>query len=98
MSEVKTKTKYVGGVRFFPPNDNAPENLIANVLITPKLLGESFRQEGLENAKGEYQGNEQYKASLWKNDAGLHNLTFNVYKAPEKGDNVGAKGGDDLPF
>ena len=100
MSEIKNepKTKYVGGIRFFPTPENAPENLCANGVITPKELGESLKQEGIENAKGEYKGNVQYKITLWKNDSGLYNLTFNVYKAPEKGDNVGAKGGDDLPF
>ena len=37
MSE--TKTKYVGGVRFFTPSENAPESLCANGVITPKELG-----------------------------------------------------------
>ncbi len=91
------KTLYVGGIRFFQANENAPQNLVANVLITPKLLGDALRQDGLENAKTEYQGNEQYRATLWKNEDGSYSMSFNTYKAENKVEQV-AENGDDLPF
>lgn len=93
----ENKSIYVDGVRFFKPNDNAPENLVANVIITPKLLGESLRQKGIENAKGEYQGNEQYRATLWKNSDGSCSMSFNTYKAESKVQQT-EENGDDLPF
>ena len=46
-----TKTKYVNGVRLFNPGDNAPQNLLANVLITPKLLVECLKQDDVQDAK-----------------------------------------------
>jgi hypothetical protein len=51
-----TKTKYVNGVRLFNPGDNAPQNLLANVLITPKLLIECLKQDDIQDAKSEYKG------------------------------------------
>lgn len=91
------KSIYVNGVRFFKPNENAPDNLVANVLITPKLLGESLRQEEVKDAKGEYQGNEQYRATLWKNTDGSYSMSFNTYKAENKTEEV-VDNGSDLPF
>jgi hypothetical protein len=91
------KSIYVNGVRFFKPNENAPENLVANVLITPKLLGESLRQDDVKDAKGEYQGNEQYRATLWKNSDGSYSMSFNTYKAESKVQQA-EESGDDLPF
>ena len=96
MSE--TKTKYVGGVRCFTASENAPESLCANGVITPKELGEALKQDGIENAKSEYKGNEQYKVQLWKNDDGTYNLTFNTYKPNQSGNSKDEKGADDLPF
>tara|TARA_R110000824_G_C15076942_1_gene663960 strand:+ start:501 stop:791 length:291 start_codon:yes stop_codon:yes gene_type:complete len=96
MAETETKTKYVGGIRFFPTPENAPENLCANGVLTPSELGVSLKQEGIEDAKGEYKGNVQYKITLWKRDDGSYNLVFNTFKPEQKGGD--AKGGDDLPF
>jgi hypothetical protein len=48
MSNTKTSNKkpnYVDGVRLFKPNDNAPQNLLANVLITPRILIETLKQD-----------------------------------------------------
>ena len=80
-----TKTKYVNGVRLFNPGDNAPQNLLANVLITPKLLVECLKQDDVQDAKSEYKGDTQYKANLWKNDDGSFCL---LYTSPSPRDGL----------
>ena len=56
MSNTKTSNKkpnYVEGVRLFKPGDNAPQNLLANVLITPRILIETLKKDDVQDAKGE---------------------------------------------
>jgi hypothetical protein len=93
-----TKTKYVNGVRLFNPGDNAPQNLLANVLITPKLLIECLKQDEVQDAKSEYKGDTQYKANLWKNDDGSLSMSFNTYKPTEQKETKVAQGETDLPW
>ena len=101
MSNTKTSNKkpnYVEGVRLFKPGDNAPQNLLANVLITPRILIETLKKDDVQDAKSEYRGDTQYKANLWKNDDGSLSMSFNTYKPTEQKETKVAQGGADLPW
>ena len=103
MSEHVKKEKnplIIDGITTFKKNDSAPDFVVCDGVLTPKLLFEHLKKHSdlLADAKGEYKGNVQYKFQITTNDYGTLTFKFNVYKAPEKGDNVSAKGGDDLPF
>ena len=45
------KSIYVNGVRFFKPNENAPENLVANVLNNTKVIRRIFTSRRSEKCK-----------------------------------------------
>ena len=95
MSETK-KSIYVNGVRFFPKGDKAPQNLLANGVITPNELIKCLKQAEVQDAKTEYKGESQFKINLWQNDDNSVSMSFNTWK-PE-GSKQADEGDGDLPF
>ena len=97
------KTIYVDGVRFFPKGENAHENVLANGVITPNKLIECLKRDDVQDAKSEYQGDVQFKFTLWKNDDGSVSMSFNTYKPNTEKEQIITRStpsndGGDLPF
>jgi len=88
-----SKSKYVSGIRFFPKKDGQP----INGVITPNKLFEQLKSGEVDDAKSEYNGETQFKVTLWSNDDGSVSMTFNTYQPDQKPVEKPAEV-DDLPF
>jgi len=96
------KTIYVDGIRFFPKGETSNENILANGVITPNKLIECLKRDDVVDAKSEYNGDVQFKFTLWSNDDGGVSMSFNTYKPKEvleEKTSISPKNNDDdLPF
>lgn len=93
MSNSKKKSNYYKGIRIFQKNENQP---CYSGVITPNILIEFLKSGKADGAKTEYNGETQFKFSLWTNDDGSASMTINDYQPTQKAE-VAEEGGD-LPF
>ena len=91
----------ITGIKTFERNPKAPDFVVCDGVITPKLLIDQIKELGqnLDDAKQEYNGN--IKFQILKNDYGSFTFKFNNFK-PQKSETRPATeplvDGDDLPF
>tara|TARA_B100000900_G_scaffold384682_1_gene373704 strand:+ start:575 stop:877 length:303 start_codon:yes stop_codon:yes gene_type:complete len=97
----KLKAIYLKGLRIFAPSPNAPDFVLGQGFLTPKVLLD-FIKENPQILTSEYDGNKQIPVQLVKNDDGGASLKFNdfVPKKEVKTESipVRAEQDDDLPF
>ena len=106
MSENKSKPVNplnIPGIKTFERNENAPDFVLCDGVLTPKLLIDHLKTyaKEIEGAKGEYNGNVQFKFQILKNDYGSYNFKFNTYQ--KKSETISQPStepimDDDLPF
>lgn len=94
MSETKKEPNYIEGIRIFNKNESAP---CWNGVITPNQLFEYLKSGKADKCKTEYQGNTQFKFSLWVNQDGSASITKNEYQPPQTNDKK-EEPANDLPF
>jgi hypothetical protein len=87
-----SNTIYPKGLRVFSPNENAPDFVKGNVIITPRELTDWIKENA--NLLTDYKGQKQLKLQLLQGDKGLY---FKVDDYKSKGNNSTSKD-DDLPF
>ena len=98
----KLKAIYLKGLRIFAPSPNAPDFVLGQGFLTPKVLLD-FIKENPQILTSEYDGNKQIPIQLVKNDDGGASLKFNDF-VPQKKEvktesiPVRAEQDDDLPF
>ncbi|QDP47479.1 MAG: hypothetical protein Unbinned2716contig1001_14 [Prokaryotic dsDNA virus sp.] len=94
------KSIYVKGFRTFKKNDNAPEQLVCKLLVTPEMLFEQMKSGELDEAQSEYQGKKQYNIDVWQGEDGTLNFTANTFKPDSSQSKITkvAQKDDDLPF
>lgn len=96
------KAVYIKGITIFAPSPNAPDFVLGQGFITPKVLLD-FVKENPDILTSEYDGNKQIPIQLTKNDNGGASIKFNDF-TPQKQDvktesiPVRAEQDDDLPF
>jgi len=97
----KLKAIYLKGLRIFAPSPNAPDFVLGQGFLTPKVLLD-FIKENPQILTSEYDGNKQIPVQLVKNDDGGASLKFNdfVPKKEVKTESIPMKSeqDDDLPF
>jgi hypothetical protein len=97
----------ITGIKTFERNPKAPDFVVCDGVLTPKLLIEQIKELGqnLDDAKQEYNGNVQFKFQILKNDYGSFTFKFNNFK-PQKAQNkdqttepiLNVNDENDLPF
>ena len=98
----KVKAIFLQGIRIFAPSPNAPDFVIGQGFLTPKLLVD-FIKENPQLLTSEYDGNKQIPIQLTRNDDGNISVKFNNFtrqKQEVKTESipVRAEQEDDLPF
>ncbi|QDP48826.1 MAG: hypothetical protein Unbinned1643contig1000_16 [Prokaryotic dsDNA virus sp.] len=98
-----TETIYIQGVRIFAPHENAPDFVLGQGYITPKILVD-FIKENPNVLSSEYDGNKQIPIQVTKKDDGGLALKFNDFTPKQKEvqtESIPVKSeqvDDDLPF
>jgi hypothetical protein len=99
---MEKKATYIKGITIFAPSPNAPDFVLGQGFITPKLL-KNFINENPHILTKEYEGNKQIPIQLTKNDNGGASIKFNDF-VPKKQEvktesiPVRSEQDDDLPF
>lgn len=88
-----SKTKYYDGIRIFQKKENQP---CWSGVITPNKLIEFLKSGSADGAKSDYQGETQFKFSLWVNEDGSAAISVNDYQPDQQ--SVKSEKVDDLPF
>ncbi len=99
------KATYIKGVTIFPPSPNAPDFVLGQGFITPKVLLD-FIKENPHILTSEYDGKKQIPIQLTKNDNGGVSLKFNDFtpqRQEVKSESIPVRAeqdmaDDDLPF
>ena len=100
---MEQETIYIQGVRIFAPHKNAPDFVLGQGYITPKLLVD-FIKENPNVLSSEYDGNKQIPIQVTKKDDGGLALKFNDFTPKQKEvqtESIPVKSeqvDDDLPF
>jgi hypothetical protein len=87
------KTIYYDGIRIFQRKENQP---CWSGVITPNQLFGFLKSGQADGAKTEYNGETQFKFSLWVNEDGSASLSVNDYHPDQQAQPVVKD--DDLPF
>jgi hypothetical protein len=87
------RTTYYDGIRIFQKKENQP---CWSGVITPNKLIEFLKSGSADGAKSDYNGETQFKFSLWVNDDGSAAISVNDYQ-PDQSSQTAEKV-DDLPF
>ena len=106
MSEVKKENPLViKGIKTFKKNDNAPDFVVCDGVLTPKHLMDHLKEHAdlLADARQVYNGDVQFKFQVTTNDYGSLTFKFNTYKAKPKADSPPdteqmVENNDDLPW
>ena len=106
MSEVKKENPLViKGIKRFKKNDNAPDFVVCDGVLTPKHLMDHLKENAdlLADARQVYNGDVQFKFQVTTNDYGSLTFKFNTYKAKPKVEEIKSepmitKENDDLPW
>ena len=100
----KVKAIFVKGIRIFAPSPNAPDFVLGQGFLTPKVLLD-FIKENPHILTSEYDGNKQIPIQLTRNDDGNISIKFNdfVPKKQVKSESIPVRAeqdmaDDDLPF
>jgi|11_taG_2_1085331.scaffolds.fasta_scaffold00104_12 hypothetical protein len=93
MSNSKKTTTYYDGIRIFQKKENQP---CWSGVITPNKFIEFLKSGKADGGKSEYNGETQFKFSLWVNEDGSASMSVNDYQ-PNQQVKVD-EGKDDLPF
>lgn len=96
MSE--STTIYVDGIRTFAPREGSPENLIANMVITPKQLLDFLKSKEAQEHYTEYKGEKQVRVSVWKSRNGGLSFILDTYKPADAKMQPDQEEDSDLPF
>jgi hypothetical protein len=87
------KTIYYDGIRIFQKKENQP---CWSGVITPNQLFGFLKSGQADGGKSEYNGETQFKFSLWVNEDGSASLSVNDYQPDQSSQTVEKV--DDLPF
>ena len=87
------KTIYYDGIRIFQKKENQP---CWSGVITPNQLFGFLKSGQADGGKSEYNGETQFKFSLWVNEDGSASLSVNDYQPDQPSQSVEKV--DDLPF
>lgn len=87
------KTIYYDGIRIFQKKENQP---CWSGVITPNQLFGFLKSGQADGGKSEYNGETQFKFSLWVNEDGSASLSVNDYQPDQSSQSVEKV--DDLPF
>lgn len=87
------KTIYYDGIRIFQKKENQP---CWSGVITPNQLFGFLKSGQADGGKSEYNGETQFKFSLWVNEDGSASLSVNDYQPDQSNQSVEKV--DDLPF
>lgn len=87
------KTIYVDGIRIFQKKENQP---CWSGVITPNQLFGFLKSGQADGGKSEYNGETQFKFSLWVNEDGSASMSINDYQPDQQTQT--AEKVDDLPF
>ena len=87
------KTIYVEGIRIFQKKENQP---CYSGVLTPNQLFGFLKSGKADGGKSEYNGETQFKFSLWVNEDGSASMSINDYQPDQQTQT--AEKVDDLPF
>lgn len=87
------KTIYYDGIRIFQKKENQP---CWSGVITPNELFGFLKSGQADGGKSEYNGETQFKFSLWVNEDGSASMSVNDYQPDQQSTSVEKV--DDLPF
>lgn len=79
---MEQKTKFVEGIRMFAAHENAPDFVLASVVITPKTFLEWIKNNATELT--EYKGEKQLRLQVLKSKDGAPYMALDNYKKQEK--------------
>lgn len=91
-------TTYVEGLRGFNPREGSNQNVIGNLIISPRQLVEFIKAN--PDCLTDYKEEKQIRVTIWKNDKGL-SFTLDKpkeEKKPEQEDRSVGTYSEDLPF
>lgn len=94
----KTETIYVDGIRTFAAREGAPENLVANMVITPKALLDFLKSKEVQEHYTEYKGEKQVRVSVWNSRNGGLSFILDTYKPADAKMQPDQEDDSDLPF
>jgi|TARA_E500000318_G_scaffold71777_1_gene66432 hypothetical protein len=87
------KTIYYDGIRIFQKKENQP---CWSGVISPNQLFGFLKSGQADGGKSEYNGETQFKFSLWVNEDGSASMSVNDYQPDQSSQSVEKV--DDLPF